>query len=47
MKIKDAIEILKKHNRWRRGDETIEQMNPAEIGKAIDTVIQYCEKKTK
>lgn len=33
--LKDAQELLKTYNRWRRGEE-IEQPDPIEIGKAID-----------
>lgn len=38
MTIDQAIEILERHNQWRRGAD-IEQGNPAEIGIAIDIVI--------
>ena len=33
--LKDAQELLKTYNRWRRGEE-IDQPNVVEIGKAID-----------
>lgn len=42
MNIKEAIEILKRHNKWRRGAE-IPMENPTIIGIAIDTVINYYE----
>lgn len=42
MKIKTAIEILKKYNQWRRGAD-IEQEKPWIIGKAIDVVVKYVE----
>lgn len=32
----EALELLRKHNRWRRGDTSIEMANPSEIGHAID-----------
>lgn len=38
MKINKAIKILERHNKWRRGAETIQQ-DPKEIGVAIETVI--------
>jgi hypothetical protein len=42
MKIEKAIEILKSHNKWRRGAE-IGLIEPALIGQAIDTLIKYSE----
>lgn len=45
MKINSSIEILKKHNKWRRGDDSIKQEKPDILGKAIDTVVQDFEKK--
>ena len=42
MELQEAIEILKKHNRWRRGAE-IQQQNPFIIGEAIDTVVTHYE----
>jgi len=45
MEIKEAIEILKKHNEWRRYDGDIdkspEMISPKKIGIAIDTIIEY------
>lgn len=38
-----VIEILKTHNKWRRGNENIEMLNPKEIGQAIDFAIKYLE----
>ena len=34
----DALEIIEKHNKWRRGDDSV-QGNPTEIGIAMDIVI--------
>jgi hypothetical protein len=42
MTIKQAIKILKTHNKWRRGAE-IKNYTPAEIGEAIDVLIIHCE----
>ena len=39
MKTKEAAEILKKHNSWRRG-ETDEMQEPKKIGEAIDRSIK-------
>ena len=32
----EALELLRKHNRWRRGDNSIEMADPRAIGLAID-----------
>lgn len=32
----EALELLKQHNRWRRGDDSVEMANPSELGRAID-----------
>lgn len=39
MTIEQAIEILERHNKWRRGDDDIPETNPKELGEAIDTVV--------
>lgn len=33
---REALELLKRHNRWRRGDNSIEMADPRAIGLAID-----------
>lgn len=38
-KVSWAIEILTNHNRWRRGDDTIDHTNPTELGNAIEIAI--------
>lgn len=43
MDIKEAVYILKQHNKWRRGAD-IPMANPTELGKAIDLVIAYTER---
>lgn len=35
-----ASEILSNHNKWRRGDDSIEQTHPVCLGKAIDIAIK-------
>lgn len=32
----EAAEILRQHNRWRRGETDHQQHNPSEVGEAID-----------
>lgn len=39
MELKEAMEILERHNKWRRGAE-IPQESPGELGIAIDTVLE-------
>ena len=43
MTIKQATDVLKKYNKWRRGEikDNIERVNPALYGKAIDTVTEF------
>lgn len=33
---REALELLKRHNRWRRGDDSVEMADPSELGRAID-----------
>lgn len=44
MHLKEAIQVLKSHNEWRRYDgeidKTPEMQNPKEIGVAIDKVLE-------
>lgn len=40
MDIKEAIDILDRHNRWRRGAD-IDMIPPKALGNAIDTVVKY------
>lgn len=44
VEIKQAIEILEIHNKWRRGDDTIPMTNPTELGIAIDVIVTYLKK---
>jgi hypothetical protein len=43
MNITEAIKIVKKYNKWRRGDERLKQPDPKTIGIAIDVLITYAE----
>ena len=38
MDLEKALGILEIHNRWRRGDEQVQMLNPSDIGNAIDVV---------
>ena len=38
-----AITILRQHNQWRRGDDTIEMQEPKDIGEAIDVAVVIME----
>lgn len=33
---REALELLQRHNRWRRGDDSVEMADPRAIGHAID-----------
>jgi hypothetical protein len=37
---KEAIEILRKHQEWRRGDDA-DALNPKVIGRAIDAILAH------
>ena len=40
-----TIETLRRFNQWRRGDESIEQPDPTEIGVAIDNAINLIKQR--
>lgn len=46
MNLRQAIEILKTHNQWRRG-ALIEQASPKELGIAIDIIVNIFQDKSK
>ena len=46
MLLQEAIEILKTHNRWRRG-AAIEPTEPKILGKAIDKIVKIYENSQK
>lgn len=41
MTIERMIDILERHNLWRRGADDVEAPTPTEIGEAIDAVVDY------
>jgi hypothetical protein len=43
MNLNESIDILKKHNEWRRGSDDIPMENPTTVGTIIDYVIGYLE----
>ena len=43
MTTQQAITILRQHNKWRRGDDTIEMQEPKDIGEAIDVAVRFME----
>ena len=43
MTTQQAITILRQHNLWRRGDDTIEMQEPKYIGEAIDVAVAIME----
>jgi hypothetical protein len=38
--IYETISVLEQHNKWRRGDETISQLDPFEVGVAIGDAVR-------
>lgn len=47
MKIKEAIEILENHNKWRRDSSfppKIDMVEPKKLGVAIDVIIKHFKK---
>jgi hypothetical protein len=39
MTLKEAHDILKQHNKWRRGDENTDMVDPKVLGEAIDMAV--------
>jgi len=40
MTLQESIEILRKHNEWRRKEEGPETLDPVKLGRAIDMAIE-------
>ena len=40
MTLQESIEILRKHNEWRRKEEGSEMLDPVKLGQAIDMAIE-------
>jgi len=43
-KIQQAIKTLRHHNKWRRGDETLDMGCVKELGQAIDLLTDLADK---
>jgi hypothetical protein len=43
MEIHEAMNIIRKHQRWRLGDESIEATEPNVLTAAIDALIEWIE----
>ena len=43
MTIPEAIAFIRRYNRWRRGDESIKQPSPRDIGMALDLLCDAAE----
>jgi hypothetical protein len=41
MDIKRAIELLETHNKWRRSEDLNPMVNPTDLGKCIDVIVEY------
>lgn len=41
MTIQQAIQILERHNKWRRADEMMDMADPKTLGIAIDTIVNH------
>lgn len=39
MDAKQAAEVLERHNKWHRGDDSVSETDPKELGLAIETVV--------
>jgi hypothetical protein len=46
MELREATTLLASFNRWRRGDESLDQPCPRAIGVALDTVLAELKKRT-
>lgn len=44
MDIKNAIELLKHHNKWRKGAD-VKMVSPKALSEAIDIIVKEFEKK--
>ena len=47
MKLDEAVEMLRYFNKWRRANTDMPMPHPKEIGVAIDTILNYFDKKDK
>ena len=45
MTLQEAVKLLESHNKWRRGDDTLEMAEPKDLGKAIDLIVKHFKTK--
>jgi hypothetical protein len=45
MTTQEAVIILENHNKWRRGDDTLEMAEPKDLGTAIELITEYFKDK--
>lgn len=43
MEVQEALTLLEKHNRWRRGAD-VPMLNPAVLGEVIDLIVKTYKK---
>ena len=41
MTLQEAVTLLENHNKWRRGDETLEMAEPKDLGMAIELIVEH------
>lgn len=41
MTLQEAVKLLENHNKWRRGDDTLEMVEPKDLGIAIDLIVEH------
>ena len=41
MTLQEALKLLEIHNKWRRGDDTLEMAEPKDLGIAIDLIVNH------
>jgi hypothetical protein len=44
MSTSDVIQLLSSHNKWRRGDDSLEMTNPKLLGEVLDIACKKLEK---
>lgn len=47
MTLQEAVKLLDKHNKWRRGDDTLEMVEPKDLGMAIELIVEHFNTKEK
>jgi|TARA_R110002033_G_C3813193_1_gene232350 hypothetical protein len=47
MTLQEAVTLLENHNKWRRGDDTLEMAEPKDLGMAIELIVEHFNTKEK